>query len=110
VDAREERLAQNEVLFREVNERIEQAAETQVTDEHTFSFLCECSDIDCSLRVPMTLTAYREVRSDPTLFVVLPGHERTELERVVRQTADYEVVRKEGEAAAIAVEQDDPRS
>jgi len=36
MDAREERLAQNEVLFRDVNERIEQVAVRQGSDPHVF--------------------------------------------------------------------------
>jgi hypothetical protein len=109
VDAREERLARNEVLFRDVNERIEKLAAPQGTDADTFEFLCECSNLDCSLRLPLTLAVYEEVRADPALFVVAPGHELPEIEEVLRRTDAYQVVRKEGEAALLAAEQD-PRS
>lgn len=109
MDPREDRLARNEVLFREVNERIEQAAKSQDPDAHVFEFLCECSNIDCTLRLPMTLAAYEAVRADPTLFVVAPGHELPEIEVVLRRTDDYQVVRKEGEAGELASEHD-PRS
>jgi hypothetical protein len=111
VDAREERLANNEVLFREVNERIESAAEQQSRprDDHVYEFLCECSNIGCDLRLPLTLSAYEGVRADPTCFVVAPGHELPEIEEVVYFCESYQVVRKEGDAAEFA-EETDPRS
>jgi len=109
VDYREERLARNEVLFRNVNEQIEQAAIAQGIDEHVYEFFCECSNIDCSLRLPLTLAVYEEVRADPTWFVVAPGHELPEIEVVIRRSAEFQVVRKEGEAGDLAAAKD-PRS
>jgi hypothetical protein len=109
VDAREERLARNEVLFRDVNERIEQTAVPHGTDSHLYEFLCECSNIDCSLRLPMTIDAYEDVRAESTRFVVAPGHELPEIEEVVSRTSAYQVVRKQGEAARLVAQQD-PRS
>jgi hypothetical protein len=109
MDAREQRLAQNEVLFRDVNERIEQAAAPHGTDWHLYEFLCECSNIDCSLRLPMTLEVYEHVRSDPTCFVVAPGHDLPEIEDVLSRTSAYQIVRKQGEAARLVARQD-PRS
>jgi hypothetical protein len=109
MNAREERLARNEVLFRDVNERIEEQAARQGLDAHVFEFFCECSNLDCSRRLPMTLAAYEAVRADPTWFVVAPGHELPEIEHVLSRTADYQVVQKEGGAARLAAAQD-PRS
>jgi len=109
MDAREERLARNEVLFRDVNEGIEELAVKQQPDAHVFEFFCECSNVDCTLRLPMRLATYERVRSDPTLFLVAPGHELPEIEVVVELTADYQVVKKEGEAATIAADSD-PRT
>jgi hypothetical protein len=109
MDAREERLARNEILFRGVNERIEEQAVGQGPDAHVFEFLCECSNLDCSLRLRLTLSAYENVRRDPTSFVVAPGHELPEIEQVLIRAADYQVVQKEGGAARLAAAQD-PRS
>lgn len=74
MDARELRLAKNESLFRSVNERIEEAAASSGIDDHLFEFFCECSNTDCNLLVPMTLSEYEQVRADPTQFIVAPGH------------------------------------
>ena len=111
MDAREERLANNEVLFREINERIAEIAEphTGSRDEHVYEFLCECSNVGCDLRLPLTLSAYEAVRQDPTHFVVAPGHELPEIESVIARTEKYQVVRKHGEAAEL-VEAKDPRA
>ena len=109
MDAREKRLAQNENLFRSVNERIEQVALSGGLDEHVFEFYCECSNADCNLLVPMTVPEYEGVRRDPTQFVVAPGHELPEIETVVRTTNAYQVVTKHGEAAAFVAERDPRR-
>jgi hypothetical protein len=109
MDAREERLARNESLFRDLNEQIEFVAKPLDPDAHLFAFFCECSNIDCTLSMPMPLTVYEEVRADPTTFVVAPGHDLPEIEEVVRRTAEYQIVRKHGDAARLVTE-DDPRS
>jgi hypothetical protein len=109
MDAREERLARNETLFRSVNENIEDAAASSQIDEHVFEFFCECSNIDCALLLPMTVSEYERVRADPRQFVVAPGHELPEIEHVVTREGAYQVVVKEG-AAAEFVTDHDPRS
>lgn len=106
MDSREDRLARNEVLFREVNEQIERQAVQQGADPHPYEFFCECSNIDCALRLTMTLDVYEHVRADPTQFVVARGHELPEIEEVVVRTDAYEIVRKLGEAAELVAERD----
>ncbi|HEY2311581.1 MAG TPA: hypothetical protein VGH46_10785 [Gaiellaceae bacterium] len=109
MDAREERLARNETLFRSVNENIEEAATSSQFDDHTFEFFCECSNIDCTRLLPMTVSEYERVRADPKQFVVAPGHELPEIEYVVVRKDAYQVVIKEGDAADFVTEHD-PRS
>jgi hypothetical protein len=106
MDAREERLARNELLFRDLNEQVEFVATPIDIDASTFEFFCECSNIDCTLRLPMSLAEYEDARSDPTLFVVAPGHDLPEIEEVLRRTDSYQIVRKEGEAARLAIRND----
>ena len=109
MDAREERLARNELLFRDLNEQVEFVATPLEPTARTFEFFCECADVDCTLRLAITLVAYENVRSDPTLFVVAPGHDRPEIEEVLDRNDAYQVVRKRGRAAQLAIA-DDPRS
>jgi hypothetical protein len=109
VDTRQQRVAKNEALFRQVNERIEDVNEALGADEPV-DFLCECGDENCTSPVSLTLAKYEQVRSNPTHFVIAPGHDGVDVERVIEQTDDFAVVEKfSGEAGRIAVETD-PRS
>jgi hypothetical protein len=108
VDDRERRLAENERLFRDVNEEIERVAAGQGDDEHEYEFLCECSNLDCDLMLSVRLAEYERARADPAVFIVAAGHELPEIEEVVDRTDRYQLVRKLGEAARVA-EEDDPR-
>jgi hypothetical protein len=101
-----ERVARNEALFREFNERVEDMAEG---DALRIGFVCECGDLECLERVELTRAVYEEVRSDPRRFVVAPGHENPEIERIVAREEGYVVVEKITEAARVAIEHD-PRS
>lgn len=105
---REERISRNAVLFREVNEKI---AELQTGEgvERCFDFICECGNKECVEAVSLTLAEYEAVRSGPTQFVVLPGHELPDIEHTVQRAERYSIVGKEGEAAEVA-EGHDPRS
>lgn len=102
----EERLALNEVLFREVNERIQEVADQFGAGEGTYEFLCECSDPECGERVALTREEYESVRADARRFVVAKGHAIPEIEQVVQQATDHVVVEKEGEAADLAIHLD----
>jgi hypothetical protein len=108
VTEREERFSRNEVLFREVNERIEKIQKGQGLAGH-FDFLCECGDKSCIKQMSMTLVEYEAIRSDPTQFVVVPGHELLEIETVMQKGDRFSVVRKQEEAGLFA-ERHDPRS
>ncbi len=104
------RLAENEAVFRRANEHIDaKAVELDPDEDHVFLFLCECSRADCVDRVPLTRAEYEHVRSDPTQFVIIPGHEAAEIERVVEREDEYELVRKQGGAGQIAVATDPRR-
>jgi hypothetical protein len=105
--SREERLARNEVLFREVNERIKEVT-TSPHDEAT-EFLCECGRDECRNVVPLSSEEYEALRADATTFAVLPGHEIEDVEHVVRRTDRFNVVRKHEEESGLARERD-PRS
>ena len=107
--SREERVARNETLFREVNERIrdvsDEAERASATD-----YLCECGDPECTKPVSLTPVEYEDVRRDPTHFAVLPGHVDPEVETVVARNERFAVVRKtDPQAARIAI-REDPRS
>jgi hypothetical protein len=108
VDERERRLAQNEALFREVNERVETLAHKHGANG-SYEFLCECANRDCTFRITLPLSVYEKVRADAQQFVVLPLHYTPEVEDLVVEEDAYWVIRKTGDAGDY-VEQLDPRS
>src|SRR5215213_368670 len=102
LDERERRLARNEALFRDINEEIETVAfRLGSGDEHVYEFLCECANVDCDLRLPLSLDDYESVRTNPVWFAVAAGHALPEIEDVVERRANYDVVEKQGEAARL---------
>ena len=110
MDAREERLARNEALFRDVNERVRAiAAQHGGAEPHVYQFFCECSNVDCTFQLEVTLPQYEAVRAYPNRFLVAPDHWLPEVETVVERTDRWWTVEKHGDAAELAAELD-PRS
>jgi hypothetical protein len=108
----EKRRAQNEVLLREVNERIEAisrefTAHSPQPDQ--INFVCECGKVDCTELLEATVAEYEAVRAHPRRFLVLPGHEHADTARVVERKRRFLVVEKLEEEGEIAIEHD-PRS
>jgi hypothetical protein len=107
LDAEQLRRAQNELLFREVNERIAELETGFGEDDGLLvGFVCECPDEDCGETLEVTRRQYEAVRDNPRRFIVLPGHEDADLARVIERHPQFMVVEKLEEAAEIAVEQD----
>lgn len=105
-DQRHIRAAQNEVVFRQVNERIEDLNRSfqQVTE--LGDWICECADVSCIERIAMTLPAYEKLRSNGDHFAVKPGHEAAGLETVLERHEGYVVVAKLGVGARVAITHD----
>jgi hypothetical protein len=101
VDKREERIAKNETVFRAANREIEQA-EGDAGPEAQIEVLCECGRPGCSGVIALTVADYDGVHTQADRFVVLPGHESPEIERVVEERVGYLVIDKFGEAEDIA--------
>jgi hypothetical protein len=87
-----EQLVGNQVLQREVNQRIAEIASSSAGDLP--EFLCECSRNDCAKTIALSLPEYDRIRSSPNLFVIAPGHERPEVDRVVEARHDSHLVEK----------------
>jgi hypothetical protein len=103
----EKRVAHNELVFRELNERIE-AGRWPGDEASGVAFRCECGDLGCNQLLELAPAAYERVRAHPRRFVVVPGHELPEAETVVERAGDYLVVEKLDAAGRIA-ESHDPR-
>ena len=102
-----ERLRENEAVFRRYNETVEGRLDTLQAhadyheiehtldgDQMSFYFYCECSDENCLKRIHLQLSTYKQIHDDRACFVVIPGHEVTEIEEVIERADDYSVVRK----------------
>jgi hypothetical protein len=93
------RKAKNESVFREVNERIEDAA-AEFGVSGPASFVCECGDAACTEMVSITLREYHDIRAGRR-FAILPGHEDPAIERVIARYDRFFVVEKIGVAGAV---------
>jgi hypothetical protein len=106
MEPRAARVGKNEALFREVNERIREIT----TYDSDIEFLCECGDPGCARPILMTIGEYEDVRTNAKRFVVVPGHEASEVETVVETTDRFTIVEKHpGTPTELAV-QTDPRA
>jgi hypothetical protein len=94
---REDRQARNEVLFRDVNERIADLADKGLSLD--FHVICECAQIGCGTMLRIELDDYRRVRAHPRRFLIAPGHAVPEIEDVVVQQDDFQVVEKHADVA-----------
>jgi hypothetical protein len=92
---RKRRIAENEVIFRSVNEQLRSLNSTLTTLTDPLQIVCECGTRSCTERIPVALEAYLEVREDPTLFITKPGHDFPETERVESKQEQYWTVRKD---------------
>jgi hypothetical protein len=104
----EARIANTESVFRHVNERIAETAERFESGDA--EFVCECADAACHHRVAAPLDEYEEVRSEPTQFLVVEGHEIPAYEHVRERRRGYLVVEKVTRGLVAAVRRSDPRT
>jgi hypothetical protein len=97
--SREERIAHNEAWSRSLNER---QAEWMGGREAMPGFRCECWQIECSERIPLSGEDWRMVRAEPNRFAVAPEHVAENFEAVVKTFPHFWVLEKFGEAGKVA--------
>jgi hypothetical protein len=102
----EQRAARNEALFREVNENIARLEERHGTTTQPV-FVCECANSGCADQLAVDPETYSRVREEPRRFLVRPGHQDPQIERVVESHHDYLIVEKTGVAGRIAEQTED---
>jgi hypothetical protein len=84
------RAARNQQLSRRLNDAISKLPYSSAFNE----YVCECGMKTCLEAIALTLEEYHEVRSEPDVFIVLPGHWSSETERLVREGRGYHVVER----------------
>jgi hypothetical protein len=101
------KLAQNEVIFRQANEKaideLEEINNSALENgdlelihdtDIALQFFCECSNEDCVDRIKLKPSAYQEVHQNSSQFIVLPGHNMLKIEKIVQSYPTYLVVEK----------------
>jgi hypothetical protein len=106
-ERRTERIARNEALYREVNERVEEVSASSLVER--IEFLCECGDETCTEAILLDRAEYEQLRADPLLFGVKPGHAIEDVEDVVAEDERFHTVRKREDGGRIARETDPRR-
>ena len=110
MDERARKIGENEALYRSVNEKIEDLNQTFGLLAESMTIVCECGRLECSEQIQLDIPTYERVRSNPTHFVALPGHELPEVETVVERHEGYIVLRKDPGGPAELAREMDPRS
>ena len=106
---REERIALNEALFRQVNERVAELLTDLGDSSASIEIFCECGAGDCIEKIPVGRQVYERVREHPACFLIVTGHQMTDVERLVESGDTFQIVEKHDEEAVIA-RATDPRS
>jgi hypothetical protein len=80
-------------IGRGINELIEAHATLLECQPTTCLFVCECENGDCEGQIEVTLQRYRQIRKDPSSFMIVAGHE-SEDDSVVKREASWLIVKK----------------
>ena len=107
ISAAERKQIENEMIFRRINEKLGLDLDAQdkiYSDNGDFDlmhddlillhFKCECSDENCTVRIPLQLSRYREIHFDRNAFIVKSNHEVDKIEKVIQKEDGYNVVVK----------------
>ena len=103
----ERRLAENEVMFRQANQKVQKSLEEldknvvaaghpslMLTADIPLHFYCECSNEKCRKRIKVTPKQYEELHQNSSQFIIIPGHQVATIEKTIHVTPDYMVVEK----------------
>jgi hypothetical protein len=101
------RIGDNEALYRQVNEQVENINKGMVETMGEFDVLCECGTLQCTEQITVSTAVYEGARSDSHRFIVRPGHQVDDMEVVVADHGTFYVIEKTPrEARELAEEQD----
>jgi hypothetical protein len=92
---RRQRIEENEKLFREVNERFREVHAGYGSGRDP-EWVCECGDETCFEKIVVAIDEYREIRGHGNWFMIRPGHEKLDVERIVGEREGFVVVEKDG--------------
>lgn len=108
---RARRIGRNEALYRQVNKRMEDLNETfAAVGDGDFTVVCECGRIECAEQVTVPREVYERTRSRSEQFIVRPGHDADDVERVVERHGGFSIVQKLPGTPRQVARQTDPRA
>jgi hypothetical protein len=91
---REVRAAQNELVFRTVNEQIVEMTDRFREQLAEIDIVCECAATSCVGTIRISSDVFAKIERADGKFLVLPGHEDESVEQVVERREKYFVVMK----------------
>jgi len=93
---RQIRAAQNELVFRAVNEQIVKMTDRFREQLAEIDIVCECANTNCVGTIRIHADEFAKIERADGRFLVLPGHEDESVERVVERRGTYVIVWKPG--------------
>lgn len=103
----EQRMINNQVVFRRFNERMlkgfqrlneiaaeEGEAPLYLEGDEPIYYICECSDENCTKRVKLTPDTYKKIHKNRKRFTVLHEHSVIGIEKITDETQAFVVVEK----------------
>jgi hypothetical protein len=93
---RETRVTRNEELFREVNVHIAglKQGSLSLAHEGLLPLVCECAHTGCTAPIEVDPATFDHLHDAGRRFLVAPGHEDLDTERVVERREGYLIVEK----------------
>ena len=91
------KLVENEVIFAQRNVDLKQRISHLLQDmagDVPLLFFCECSNEDCMERITLDPNEYDAIHKNPRRFIIMPGHDVADVERVAETRATFVVVEK----------------
>lgn len=96
-DPSKHRREANEAVFRARNEGVKAIIDPVLPgankSDFKLRFTCECSNEYCHDIVELSADEYEQIRTNPRKFIVRPGHQQADIERLVYSDG-YSVVEK----------------
>jgi len=96
ISDREARAAQNELVFRAVNEQIVKMTDRFREQLADIDIVCECANTSCVGTIRVHVDEFAKIERADGRFLVLPGHEDESVEQVVERLDNYVIVWKAG--------------
>lgn len=103
----ERRQIENEMIFRRANEKVgigldeidamhvrDGDLDLVRIDDIVLHFKCECSDENCTARIPVKLSVYKKIHLNRDSFIIKLKHQVNAIEKVIFSDSEYSVVRK----------------